>query len=160
MRMTKYAYVTAALLAATLTVPAASWAQSAAATSNAADDQQEAPAKSPREAVEQRIADLHATLKITPAQEAKFDAFAQVMLDNAQAMQGVVMKAHADAATATADQSLKSYAMIAKEHAEKVHKLSMAFDKLYVALTPDQKMAADDAFRSAAADRQMKKAGG
>ena len=100
---------------------------------------------------------MHATLKITPAQEAIFNSFAQVMLDNAQSMQAVVEKANADAAKRTAEESLTAYATVAAEHAKNVeHAAPGAFGTLYASLTPEQKLAADDMFRSAAAERQQK----
>lgn len=147
MRMIKTTTITAAMLAAALALPASGWAAETPAAATPA---------SHREAVEQRIADMHATLKITPAQEAIFNSFAQVMLDNAQSMQAVVEKANADAAKRTAEESLTAYATVAAEHAKNVAMLSGAFGTLYASLTPEQKLAADDMFRSAAAERQQK----
>jgi hypothetical protein len=46
--------------------------------------------------VEQRIRDMYATLHITKAQDAEWNAFAQVMLDNAQAMEITVQQKGGD----------------------------------------------------------------
>jgi hypothetical protein len=47
---------------------------------------QQAPTRGPATLVEARISDLREQLHITPAQEAQFKAYADVMRDNAQAM--------------------------------------------------------------------------
>ncbi|MFI4980139.1 MAG: Spy/CpxP family protein refolding chaperone [Nevskiales bacterium] len=141
------------MLAAALTLPVAAWAQTTGSSTTA-------PAMSTQQRVEARIADLYATLHITTAQEAQWNAFAQVMLDNAQAMQDAMTKNNsADLATRTAEQSLQDYAEIAKLHAQNVEKLSAAFHTLYQTLTPEQKKAADESFRARAEERGQKKAG-
>jgi hypothetical protein len=77
MRSTPYALV-GLLLGATLSAPAA-LAQSP--TTPAVQTQR--GAQSTPDRVEQRIADLHARLQITPDQQPLWDKFAQVMRDNA-----------------------------------------------------------------------------
>jgi hypothetical protein len=154
MRLIKTSYITLAMLAGVLVLPAGGWAQSAAETAKEATP---AAVPSRRESVEQRIADLHETLKITPAQDAIFNAFGQVMLDNAQAMQAIMEKSSEGAATRTAEETLKRYVTVAKAHAENVEKLSVAFDTLYAALSPDQKAVADETFRTSMAAHQENK---
>jgi hypothetical protein len=113
-----------------------------------------------RARVEQRIADLHETLHITKAQETRFNDFAQVMLDNAQSFETERMKRTTPPDNLTAEQSLKDYAQMTEMHARNVEKLSKAFDRLYSDLSPEQKRDADQAFRTAAAERQQQKTGG
>jgi ribosome-binding ATPase YchF (GTP1/OBG family) len=139
--------VTSAMLALALSLPAAAWAADAPAAAQAAGSRQDR--------VEQRIADMHATLRITKAEEPQFDAFSQVMLDNAQGMDGLLTANSAKAATQTAPEMMQSYAQVARQHADDVQKLSAAFESLYAALTPDQKKSADDMFRSAMLQREQ-----
>jgi ribosome-binding ATPase YchF (GTP1/OBG family) len=124
-----------------------------AAWAAAGDTQAAAPAASRQEKVEQRIADMHASLRITPAEEPQFDQFSQVMLDNAQAMDTLLAANSNKAASQTAPEMMQSYSQIAEQHAQDVKKLSAAFDTLYGSLTPEQKKAADDMFRSATLQR-------
>jgi hypothetical protein len=154
MRLITRTQVSTAALALALSLPVAAWAQTtttASATTTAGQ-----PAQSREAKVEERIADMHATLRITKTEEQQWDQFAQVMLDNAQAMDAVVTKDAANTATATAEQSLQSYAEITQQHAQNVQKLSTAFSTLYASLAPDQKKSADEMFRSSAEHRQEK----
>ena len=97
-------------------------------------------------AVEKHIGQLHATLKITPAQEAQWNEVAATMRENAKEMDRVIDKRAANAATATAIDDLKAYEEIAQAHANGVKKLAAAFSGLYSAMSDDQKKAADEAF--------------
>lgn len=63
------------------------WAQQAstpAGTPSSSASSAKTHAQKRADAVEQRINDLHAQLKITDAQSKQWDAFAQTMRDNAQ----------------------------------------------------------------------------
>ncbi len=172
-----------ALLAVSLALPGAAWAQTKAAASNALDPAviatsttpdsivtattatpaAAAPAAeltgNPRERVEQRIADMHATLHITDAQEAEWDRFSQVMLDNAQAMVAMHTQQAATSGTATAEQIMQTYSDAAKQHAVNVEKLTTAFHPLYAALSAEQKLAADDMFRMRQEEHKAKQGG-
>jgi periplasmic protein CpxP/Spy len=147
-----------ALVALALAYPAAVRAQTTTGTASqtvapaaGAPAPQAAPSR--QDMVEQRIADIHATLHVTPAQEAKFERFAQVMRDNAQAMDANVGRRASKAATETAVENLQNYAQFAEEHAQDVRKLSAAFKTFYAGLAPAQKMAADEMFRARAAEK-------
>lgn len=110
---------------------------------------QTAPAQDKRQAkVEQRIRDMYATLHIKPAQDAEWNAYAQVMLDNAQAMEAVARPASGDRAQMNAAQILNNYAAVSAQHAQNVERLSAAFDVLYATLSADQRRAADEMFRT------------
>jgi sorbitol-specific phosphotransferase system component IIBC len=140
----------AALLGSASLLPATSWAQTTTAASASAPATRQAQ-------VEQRIADMHATLHITPAEDPAFNSFAQVMLDNAQAMDAVATKNEGDPSTRNAVQTLQQYASVTEQHAQNVQKLSAAFGTLYATLSPAQQKTADEMFRNAAADRQARK---
>jgi hypothetical protein len=97
--------------------------------------------------VESRIRDMYATLHITQAQDAEWNAFAQVMLDNAQAMDAAVKQNGGDREKLSAPEILNDYAAIAERHAENVARLSAALEMLYADLSPQQKQVADEMFR-------------
>jgi hypothetical protein len=98
--------------------------------------------------VEQRIRDMYATLHITNAQDAEWNAFAQVMLDNAQAMDTAVQQKSGDRSKLSAPEILNSYAAISTQHAQNVERLSAALEVLYAGLSPEQKRMADELFRN------------
>ena len=98
--------------------------------------------------VEARIAKLHDQLKITTAQEDKFNALAQVMRDNRAAHDALVDQKIQAEKTQSALDDLQAYAQIAQAHADGVKKLADAFGALYATLSPDQQKAADEAFRA------------
>jgi len=101
----------------------------------------------PPDQVETRIKTLHSQLRITPAQEPAFQNVAQVMRDNDSAMKPL-REQKADAMkSATAIDQLNSYAALVDAHAAGVHKFMPAFQTLYDSLSPEQKEAADKAFR-------------
>ncbi len=145
------------VLAAALAFPPAGWAQTTGAPAVQADANGAGaapPAGSPQDRVEQRIADIHATLHVTPAQDAAFETFAQVIRDNAQAMQANLAERVNKSQTMNAVENLGAYANIAEEHAQDVQKLSASFKIFYATLTPDQQKAADVMFRAKAAEHK------
>jgi hypothetical protein len=95
--------------------------------------------------VEDRIAYLHSQLKITPAQEPQWKAFADVMRGNGQTM-GELFKERRAATNLSALDDMKQYATIAQAHADGVKKLVDAFDPLYNSFSPEQKKLADTTF--------------
>ncbi|MFM0036425.1 Spy/CpxP family protein refolding chaperone [Paraburkholderia strydomiana] len=95
--------------------------------------------------VEDRIAYLHAQLKITPAQETQWNAFADVMRGNGETMSQLFQQRKA-ATNVTALDDMKQYATIAQAHADGMKKLVDAFDPLYSSLSPEQKKLADATF--------------
>jgi periplasmic protein CpxP/Spy len=126
-------------------------AQSSAPAS--ASSSSAAPAKQSRmqkrmDEVEQQIKDYHDTLGITDAESSQWDAYAQVMRDNAQRVGEALKARHQSIETMNADESMKSYANIAQINADNMQKLSSAFSALYAVLSPDQKQAADEMFKN------------
>ncbi len=96
--------------------------------------------------VEARIRELHSKLKITPAQEAQWNAVAQVMRDNAKHMEDLT-KARAAKANMNAVDDLQSYSDIIAAHDEGIKKFIPAFENLYSSMSPEQKKTADELFR-------------
>ena len=100
------------------------------------------------ETVDQRITDLHAALQITSQEEPKWDRVAQVMRDNAAAMQKLMAERDSQAGTITAVQDLQEYEKFTQAHMTGLHKLTVAFDALYKTMPASQKKVADDVFEN------------
>jgi hypothetical protein len=100
----------------------------------------------PMERVEARIKQLHDQLKITPEQEDKWNAFGQVMRENAQAMQSQIEQRVKNQQNMNALDDLTSYEQITETHAEGVKRLVPAFQALYDGMSPEQKKNADMVF--------------
>ncbi|PLZ02930.1 hypothetical protein CY652_08425 [Burkholderia sp. WAC0059] len=103
--------------------------------------------------IEQRLNTLHAQLKITDQQSQQWDAYAQVVRDNAHSTDAAFRDRARQLPTLNADDAMKSYASIAQLHAENMQKLSTAFSALYASLSDDQKQTADELFRNERARR-------
>lgn len=137
-------------------VAAPAWAQQAAPTS--APAAQKLPTATPpgaqdhgqkhSDTVEQRIADLHAQLKITDEEAKPWDAFAQTMRDNARKADQAFRERAQKLPTMSAADAMKSYADLTETHADNMKKLSSAFSDLYSALSPEQKQIADAMYRN------------
>jgi hypothetical protein len=158
--MTPFQLSRSALFAAVLALPVGAWAQGAApAPANPADTggtsatQPAAPMKDAKtgrheDRVEKRITNLHARLKITPAQEQEWNQFAQVMRDNARQMDQDYQQRSQRVQEMSALDNMQSYAKIAEAHAQDVQKLVPAFETLYNSMSAEQKHTADQVFRS------------
>jgi type IV secretory pathway VirB10-like protein len=131
--------------------PAAAAAPAPAAPPAAANAAAPAnPAQAKAESVEDRITSLHASLKITAAEEADWTGVADVMRSNAAAMAKLsTEKTAKDPASMTAVDDLKNYELFAQAHVTGLKKLVTAFDKLYTAMPAAQKKIADGVFQSA-----------
>jgi protein CpxP len=102
---------------------------------------------SPTDRVEARIKDLHALLRITPAQETQWNAVAQAMRDNTKSMETVISERTQKISTMSAVDDLRSYENLAEAHADGMKKLVTAFAPLYDSLSDSQKKTADTLFR-------------
>lgn len=101
------------------------------------------------ETVEQRIATLHASLKITPDEEANWTPVAQAMRENAAAMEKLAASKTAKAPqTMTAVEDLKGYEAFAQAHVDGLKNLISSFETLYAAFPDAQKKVADGVFQS------------
>ncbi len=103
--------------------------------------------RSPTERVEARIKALHEQLHITDAQEAQWNAVAQVMRDNAKAIEDLIKQRDQNIKTMNAMDDLRSYQALAEAHAEGLKKLVTVFGGLYDSMSDDQKKTADTVFR-------------
>jgi hypothetical protein len=91
---------------------------------------------------------------ITPAEQPQWDAFTQVMRDNAQSMADNFKTRGAKLRAMNAAEDMQSYADMAQLHAQNMQKLSASFQTLYGVLSDSQKQAADKAFHDAMAERK------
>jgi hypothetical protein len=101
------------------------------------------------ETVEQRITNLHTSLKITADQEALWNAVAQSMRENASTMDKLVATTRTtppQSMTAVAD--LQTYQKFAQTHVDGLKNLIPSFTKLYAAMSDAQKKVADEVFKS------------
>lgn len=98
------------------------------------------------ENVEQRIVDLHKALKITPDQEAKWNAVAQAMRENDANMDKLVT-AYRASPPKTALDDLKAYQKHAQAHTDGLKNLISSFEQLYAAMPDAQRKNADEVFK-------------
>jgi hypothetical protein len=102
------------------------------------------------ETVEQRITSLHAALKITPDEDAKWNDVAQAMRENAAAMDKLLAESRPiPPQSMTAVQDLQMYQKIAQAHVDGLKNLIASFTALYSAMPDAQKKIADGVFRAA-----------
>jgi Mg-chelatase subunit ChlI len=126
---------------------------------------QSAPSSGPKAAkarvdrVEARIKELHGQLKITADQEPQWSAFAQVMRDNATAMNALHQDREQKAKTMTAIDDLHAYQAMADAHAEGIRKLTVAFEAVYAGMSDAQKKNADAVFSHRPPRSSSKKSG-
>jgi protein CpxP len=135
--------ITALLGATFLATPlTAAWAQNAPVKTAAAT-----ATDTKGETVEQRITDLHASLKITADQEKSWNGVAQAMRENAAAMDKLVATNRTSPPqNMTAVQDLETYQQFAQAHVDGLKNLRSAFGTLYDAMSADQKKNADQVF--------------
>jgi len=96
---------------------------------------------------ELRIKEMHAKLKITPAQEEQWAKVAQVMLDDAKTMDALTQIRVDHAKNMTAVDDLKSFGEIADAYANGIKKMTPVFADLYASMSDAQKKEADAFFR-------------
>ena len=94
--------------------------------------------------VEANIANLRHTLQITPAQEAPFNAVANILRQNARAE---ATAPHAPPANASAVDELRAEIQYDDVELAGLKRLLPALEALYASLSPAQRQAADAAFR-------------
>jgi hypothetical protein len=90
---------------------------------------------------------MHGELKITPDQEAKWNAVAQAMRDNAANMDKLITERQQQGAkTMTAVDDLEAAQRFAQANVDGLKNLSSAFKTLYEAMSDPQKKNADEVF--------------
>lgn len=134
-----------ALLAGTAV--AQSTAPASSTSSSAAPSATKTHAEKRADMVEQQITDLHEQLQITDAQSKQWDAYTEVMRDNARRASEAFQQRAQKMSTMNADEVMKSYAQLAQMHAEDMQKLSSAWSDVYAALSAEQRQTADALFQ-------------
>ena len=100
------------------------------------------------ETVEDRITYLHAALKITPDEDASWNAVAQTMRENAASIEKLIAEKRTQAPQGmTAVDDLKAYSEFAQAHVDGLKNLTSSFATLYAAMPDAQKKIADQVFR-------------
>jgi protein CpxP len=135
-------HMIALLLTATL-LSNPTWAQDVAPTAPARTAR---PERGGAAQVERPIAGLQRRLKITSQEQPPWDAFAAVMRQNAAHIETLQRDRADKVATMSAPDDMRSYAGVARAHADDLQQLAAAFDTLYAAMTPEQKAEADRTF--------------
>jgi hypothetical protein len=101
------------------------------------------------ETVEQRITSLHTALKITSDEDAKWNAVAQAMRENASNMDKLVAETRTTSPqTMTAVDDLNMYQKFSQAHVDGLKNLISSFTTLYSAMPDAQKKVADGVFQS------------
>ena len=95
--------------------------------------------------VERQTAELKKQLQITPNQEQQFNAFAEVMRSNAQAMDSAMQQQSQNPPKNAVD-DLKAVEQLAETQLNGLKHLVPAFQSLYDALSDQQKKTADSIF--------------
>ncbi|HEY3911712.1 MAG TPA: Spy/CpxP family protein refolding chaperone [Stellaceae bacterium] len=166
MQTIRSSYLASAAIAALLALPAAAMAQATepatpapAASPMAASPMTSRPAagQTAEQRVEGHIAQLHAQLRITPAEQPQWNQFAAVMRDNARDMDQAFMQRAQQYSTMNALQNMQSYEQIAEAHAQHMQKLVPAFETLYNAMPEQQKRLTDQVFRENAETHMQKR---
>jgi periplasmic protein CpxP/Spy len=129
---------------------AQSTAPASSTSSSAAHSTTKTHAEKRADRVEEQINDLHEQLHITDAQSQQWNAYAEVMRDNARRASEAFQQRAQKMQTMNADEVMKSYAQLAQMHAQDMQKLSSAWSDLYAALSPEQRQTADALFQNKA----------
>jgi hypothetical protein len=160
-----------AAVAALLVLPAAALAQTSPNPGSATPQAAAPPAasspiaghpvtgKNAEERVERRINELHAQLRITPAEQQQWDQFATVMRENARAIDQLFIQRAQQLGSMTALQNMQSYEQLAEAHAQHLQKLVAAFQNLYDAMPDQQKQLADQVFHANAEQHAQSRRG-
>jgi protein CpxP len=98
----------------------------------------------PSTMVESHLSDLKAQLKITPAQEAAWQAFTAQAKQQTASMQ--TMRAQMLEGTGTAPERMAQRTTAMQQRAAGMATMTTAFSTLYAVLTPEQKAIADQTF--------------
>jgi periplasmic protein CpxP/Spy len=162
-RIAKMAGLTAALLSVPLAGLANSRIEShtqagfqvAQATPRSAPAQPPAPPSAGNQEIERQVTDLRRKLNITPGQQPQFDALAQVMRQNAQAIDTLAQQEQQNSKP-NAVEAVRSGGRVADAEAEGLKRLLPPLQALYDSLSDQQKRAADQVFASSPEPEQPK----
>lgn len=138
-------------LAQATPAPAAAPAQPAPASGTAQDQRHQSLS------IDARIGDLRKRLQITSAQEGQFNALADTMRGNLQAMETLLQQRQQDA-DRSAVGALRWYQRLTEAHAAALQKFVPAFEALYTTLSDSQRKTADAIFGRFAQRRSHRRA--
>ena len=96
---------------------------------------------------DRQVADLKKQLKITPQQEPQFNAFAEVMRNNAQELDALMRQPGSGPPNAV--EEVKRFAQFSETQANGMKRLVPALQALYDSLSDQQKKTADSIFGGA-----------
>jgi periplasmic protein CpxP/Spy len=102
------------------------------------------PNAPPAQSIEANISDLHQRLQITPAQEAQFNALANVMRENARAEASALKQPPPNASAVDGLRAEIQYDEVVLAGLKRV---LPALEALYAAMSPAQRTTADTVFR-------------
>jgi protein CpxP len=106
------------------------------------------------ETVEQRIADLHTALQITPDQDSKWNDVAQAMRENAAAMDKLIApNRETPPQNMTAVEDLEAYQKFAQAHVDGLKNLISSFKVLYAAMPDARKKITGEVFNTSGRER-------
>lgn len=132
-----------------------------AQTTRAAPSSAHSQGVSPGQRAEQRLAQMHRDIGITPAQEGVWDQFAKASIDNANKLDAAFRDRAAQVGSMNAVQSMDSFVKIDLQRAQDMQAMEQQFQQLYAALSPEQQQKVDAVFRDnaerAAAHRTTKR---
>lgn len=166
--MIRSSYLASAALAVSLALPVAVLAQSNSSTSTTSPPSPSAAASptssnavpgTVEQRVDEHIRQLHAQLRITPAEQPQWDRFAEIMRQNARAMDQEFAERRQQFPTMNALQNMQSYEKITEAHAQHLQRLVPAFENLYNAMPEQQKRLTDQVFRENAEARRRTQTG-
>lgn len=95
-----------------------------------------------------RMAMLKQELQITPAEEPAWDRFSQLSVQNAAQLDQMFRQRAQQVPSMNAVQNLQTFADLQLRQARNFQQVVPAFQRLYSQLSPQQRQAADEAFRS------------
>lgn len=142
-----------AILGLALSLPLAALAQTSApsAAPNADAARRERASMTPQQRaqrMETHLTELRAQLAITPAQQAPWEAYAEVSRANATELHNRFQQREAQFARINAAENMADYATIAELRATQLRRISTVFQTLYATLSAEQQLSADKAFRT------------
>lgn len=108
----------------------------------------------PADPVEAQISDLQKRLKITPAQQPQFDAFAQAVRQNTQEMNSLMQQEQQKTAR-NAVEDLRISVLVAQAEADGLKRLLPPLEALYASLSDQQKRTADQLLTNAGPPQQQ-----
>ena len=124
-------------------------ARAADTVATAPASMQASPTETPKETVDQRIAQLHASLAITPSEEADWARVTKAMQVHASVMERLIAdKSNADPSKLSAVEDLQVYEQFARAHVEGLKTLTASFETLYKSMPVAQKKVADHVFQN------------